>query len=543
MPKLSDSIQAAIRRELEAAPHGQRGAAVAALAGRFGVSAATIYRAAGRGGARRPRQGNAEWRDWVRRAVAIAHSPGDRPMPLDLALEIGVQGGSLPPEAASLPIGTAYRIRRELGLHRQDRRTHPLFADYPMQAAQLDGSSSMYLTVAKRLDDGDWLLRLHRRPTPARGYKNKPLGPGRERALAYGLWDMATGYRLSRYAVAVGESGLDAMDFLCWAMGRDKDPRLVMHGVVENLWSDQGPLVKSAPVQDLLDRLGVKVVLGRAYRKTRMAGVERGWRTLWSRFERALFARGKDEISLSELNARLTEWTVRENARRQARQPVGGRLRSRADAWTMMTNARPAGNRLRLLPEGAMQTLALERRCRVDANGHIRWDGREYELPGLWNTWVTARRALDGSGRVVAEAPDGARLVAAEVARRPYGELRGLPKSPLERLLDDEAERAGLGADIYAPRGGAPAPGVAALPGRSEPAAALDNPLATGGAYGSLGEAMAAFARLYPHPLAQEHKDSVRRIIDGAGWDRQAVAELASGMLTLAETPKRRREQ
>ena len=531
---LSAAARQTIIEALAAAAHGTRTATARRLAETYGVSLTTVYRCAERRGTSRARApGRPEYRDWVRIATRTAHrTPGD-PAPLDIAIEAALAAGELPPAAAAMPLGTAHRIRRELGLHRSAPRTQRLHADYPMQAVQFDGSTSMYLSVVRRVGEADWLLRLYRRPISARGYKNKPLGPDRERPVTYGLWDMCTGYRLSRYVVARGENALDAAHSLVWMLADKSDPRLVMHGVPDDMWLDQGPVTKSAVTTDLLDRLGVRLVTGEAYNKTRMGGVERAWRTLWARFERALFLRGADEILLSEVNDRLTEYLVRENGRRAARVTVGGRRVARADAWTALTNARPDDHRLRRLPDDPLATLAAERECTLDSNGHLRWGGVEYEAPSLYGCRVTARRAPDGSGHVVITCRQtGVTETARPVEARPYGAVRARDPLPLEQLRA-AAPAECPGADVYAPRDGALPAGVVALPARSEAPAALDNPLA-GGRHADIEAALEAFYRLYPHPVSETQHRAIADILLQAGLSVQAVTDLAQEMAGLA---------
>ena len=157
------------------------------LAARFGVSVSTVYAHADCRGKRRPRQAaRPEYRGYVTVAVKWAHRSPE-PMPLEAAIRVAVEVGDLPAEAADMPIATAQRIRRELGLRMAPKRTHRLCADYPLQAVLLDASTSQYLVV-----DGDAAgeedatrLRLHRDPLPAAGYKNKPLPADRRRVLVY----------------------------------------------------------------------------------------------------------------------------------------------------------------------------------------------------------------------------------------------------------------------------------------------------------------------------------------------------------------------
>ena len=497
---LTPSVVASIRDELSAAPRGERGREAKRLAELYGRSIATVYRAAGVGGAKRARDpARPEYRDWVRIATRIAHRPsGDRPLdepiPLDLAVRAGVESALLPPEALDMPLATAHRIRRELGLVAGPRRTHRIHADYPMQAVLVDWSSSKYLTVVGPEED-DWLLKLHRRPWAASGYKNKPLGPDRMRLGVHGFWEMCTGFCLARYTVERGESATGVMAAVCWAFEEKDDPRLPMHGKPDDLWSDLGPLAKSSPAKDLIDRLDIHLVTGEPYHKERMGGVERGHRTRWVRFERLLFARGSETILLSGLNARLLEFLVEENARRPSRASVNGRRASRTAAWTALVRAREVP--LERFPENAIETMATEKRAKIDSNGIIRWGGAEYEAGGNWHSrWVVASRAMDGKGDLaIVDEATGAKESARSYAGRAYGEIRSAPQSDLGKLLDEPF--AEVAADIWAPKD---VRGVAGIAAPTAPAAPLENPLDTD-RIPSIDEAMQLFVSAYPHPI------------------------------------------
>ncbi len=543
MAALTAAARQEIQRAFEAAAPGATAALVRKLAAAFGVSTSTIYRVAQRGGKKRKRAPRRpEYREWARTAALIARASPERPLPLDLALDAAIKSGALPPEAAAMPIGTAYRIIRELGFTPRARRARRLFADYPMQAVQVDGSGSECLMVERVLADGDFQLKLNTTPLPSGGYKNKPLGPERLRVWCYGLWDMATGYTLSRYAVASGESSLDAMAFLCWALGAEHgDPRVPFHGVPDNLWTDQGPLFKSAASRELLERLGINLEAGAPYNKNRMGGVERSHRARWSRFESSLFTAGRETWTLAALNARLLEYHIRENDLRFSRARVGDRNASRAAAWVALTNARPTDNRLRKLPADPIATMAREARRWADGNGVIRWGGVEYELPGdLCNQWVTARRPAvardseagdSGAGAaVVVETAGGARVLAPPLRARPYGQTPPAATPPLERALAESPPTAAV--DCYGPGAARPHADATPLPPRSGPAAPLVNPL-DASRHASPEEAMQAFLSLYGRPLSAARVAQARAILARHDFSKQAVRDLALDMSHL----------
>ena len=529
---LADTVRTEIAAVMDDAPQGQKTATAERLAQIYGVSKSTIYQAAKRGGTPRKRtETRPEYRQWARIAVALAHQP-PQPLPLDLAIRAGIESSVLPAEAAEMPISTAYRLAREMGLQDKAPRTHRLHADYPMQAVLIDWSSSQHL-LAEHPEGDDWVLKLHRRPVPASGYKNRPLKPHRQRLGVYSLWDMCTGYTVARYAVERGETALGALEFLCWALGQDKDKRLVLHGMPSDLWSDLGPLVRSDAAADLLERLDIALVTGEPYSKSRMGGVERSHRTRWGRFERSLFLRGAQTIRLSQLNARLTEYSVEENAGRASRTPVADRPASRTAAWTALTNARPQDNPLRKMPDNPIETLAREARRKIDVNGIVRWDGIEYEAKDWHDRWVMARRAADGSGDLTIEdEAAGEKRIARRYIPRPYGAVRSSPASALDRLLADTPQAPG--ADIWKPVEAAWPSNVLPMRTRSAPAAALENPLAGGDRCRDVGEAMRLFTSIYPWRLSAANRALIVEQIEDSGLPREAVTTLAQELSALA---------
>ena len=525
---LSELAIADIRTALADTAHGAKGAVVTALAARYGVSPATVYRLASVKGAQRKREpGRPEYRKWVKIAVRLSHRAPQR-IPLDSCIESGIASGALPPEAADMPIGTAHRIAREAGLRPGPRRTQRMHADYPMQAVQFDGSTSKHLTVGEPLADGDWMLHLHRSPLPASGYKNKPLADHRMRLLIYGIWDMCTGYKRARYVVAKGENAADSVASLIAILTQTGDAARPLHGLPDNLWSDQGALFKTTASRELLGRLGVAWAPGPPGVKERMGGVEQGWMRKWQRFEGSLFLSDQETIKLSEINARLARYEAKENARCPARISVFGQMASRTDAWIALTNGRPEGNPLREVPENAMQTLHREGRRRVDRNGIVRWEGEEYESKEWHAKWVTVRQALDAPDILTLEDPTtGERTTAARYQPRHYGDVKGITATALDKLL---AEAAPVGADPYAESRSEPT-NVSLIPARSTAAEPLDNPL-DASRYLSIEEAMAAFKQLYPWPLCAQDYAAVRARIEAGDRDREAVALMANTLLT-----------
>lgn len=529
---LSDAVRAALREALEAAPRGRRTAEAERLAAAYGISRSAVYAAAALGGPKR-RRGRArpELEEWTRTAVRRSHLAPE-PAPLDIAVRACVAAGELPPEALAAPVATLRRVRRELGLAPAPRRTHRLSADWPMQVLLVDGSTSQHLTVVEPAGDGDWMLRLHRAPNKARGYKNKPLAAHRLRLQVVGVWDRCSGLWLARYHVARGEGAVGVAEALCWMLAGGHPAGMPLRGVPDEVWSDNGALVRSGATRDLLARLDVRVDRGPPYAKARQGGVERPWRTQWERFERSLFLLGRETLLLTELNPCLARFAV-EEARRGARTPrADGRRWSRAECWTGLLSRRPTP--LRELPADPMRTLARTEWRRIDRNGIVRVDGREYECADWHDRWVAVRLALaDGGDAVVVEDPaTGERRRCPAWRPRPHGEFAGTAATPLERLLAEDAP-AWPGADVWGPDGGA-APNVVPLPPRTAPAAALDDPL-DADALPSMDAALRLLASICPG-LSPAAVEAVRGEIGRIGLSRAAVESLAR---ELAAAPGR----
>ncbi len=533
---LSEAARVEIAESLAAAPYGTRKQMVALLALRFGVSSSTIYRIVKLGGTPRPREGNADYRRWVKTAVVLSHR-APTPVPLDLAIEAGIAGGSLPPAAAKMPTGTAYRLRRNMDLRPIPRRTQRLHADYPMQALQFDGSTSKRLIAVKPLAEGDWLLRLHHAPTPASGYKNKPLPAHRMKPLTCGIWDMCTGYTRARYAVGRGENSLGSLEALCAMLAPSGDPERPLHGVPDNLWTDLGALFKGQIARELLERLNMALATGAAYHKERMGGVEHAWATLWRRFEDSLFLTEREEFTLSEINARLAKYEAKTVNERLSRIRVGEQLATRAAAWVALTNGRPADNPLRAFPANALDTAYRQATRHIDRNGILRFKGVEYESPRWHSEAVIVREALTGDEAVLTlEHPGtGERCEARPYQPRPYGMVNAMPSSALDTLLEAAAENPPASGDPYGTTGSDRRDGAIPMKARSAEAAPLANPLDTA-CYPSLEAAMADFARLCPWPLSAANRERIGAVITENHLHKQAVTELAAALLASLDS-------
>ena len=518
---------------MDAAPRGQKGAAVAALAAELGVSEATVHRHRPTRGPRRKRNPQRpEYREWVDKAVAIARAePHKRPLALDLAIRAGIESRTLPPEAAAMPLGTAYRLAREAGYGAR-RRYCRIDAEFPGQGIQIDGSTSAHLMVVEQLDAGDWLLKVHRSPLPASGYKNKPLSPTRARLIVNGAWDVCTGAVASRYLVARGENGMDTLAFAVDLFHGRHEP---IRGLPDDLWSDLGPFAKHASVKDFLRRAGVKLRTGEAYAKARMGGVERSHKSRWGRFERGLLLLKRDTMRLSEVNDRLAHFEVEMNAR-PARTPVDGRMHSRATTWGLLALRRPEP--LRELRPDALDTVFREVERRVTVRGTVSWDSVEYEVgpdaaPRLIGRWVKVRRRLDADDQVTVEdCKTGLRATGKPLLRRAYGDIRTSPKLPVEALLERSEELPPV--DIWGERPAPPPEKVVAIRPATMPAAPLADPTDVPGRHADLPAAMSALQSLCGLPLSAAARIRAEDHLLRADLSHDAVRALAASIARAA---------
>lgn len=539
---------AALHRECRDLPQGEKTARMEAAAELFGVSVSTLYRQLDKAGLGSDRDRNVsqakrpELREWTAALMLLASkAPDSKPIALIDALPAAVARGYIPERALGEPIETFHRIAREMGFREDTRKINALAAEYAHQAVLFDASSSAYYSVVKELDDGDYLLKIN--PRPHADYKNKPVGKDRLRVIVYAFWEMYSGHQWAKYTVSMGENGYDAIASLIEYCEPKADPRDPVQGRMDELWADQGAMVKLGASRDLIERMDIALKLGEPYVKERMGGVEQTHRRRWG-FERTLYmevinkAAAKAEgidlatltdaelgfITLSELNARCATHRARLNANPARWQPT----KTKCAAWSHSAAERARqGNPIRKIPANAIETLCTEIRRRVDQHGVIRWDNEFFEVEdGLHSRWVIARRAVDDPTQVVVEDIEtGKRYGTKPFKPRTLGEHRAFKTTPLEKARD-------LGGTLTAPSPYQPAEGsnVVALPTRTAEPAHLPNPLEAG-RHGSLGEALRAFMDWHGMPsFASDYPEEFGtyvELITESGLSKDEVRKLA----------------
>lgn len=540
--RIDPKLLAALHQDVQASDTGTKTAAVKAAADSWGIHPATIYRQWEKLGLesgidRSRKVERPEYRVWTQIVMMLSlKSPDGQALPLEIARESGVQAGLLPPEALDVHVETLHRIAREMGYRENRRRVNRIWAEHAHQAVLFDGSHSQYFSVVKRLEDGDYLLRLDKRPRTQREYKNKPVNKDRLRVLYYSVWEMHSGAVWQRATVAKGESGPDAIDFLCAYMQPHADPRDPVRGKMKKLWIDNGPLSKNKSVLDLLDRLNVEAVPGVPYHKERQGGVEQTWRRLWQSFERAFFlpvvpgaepgTLAAGEIRLSELNARLQDHLYRLNNKKARYQPT-------LTKWAAWQRSATAQGGLEALPAHALETLVTQTVRFVGQNGCFQWDNVVYEVEKLYCRSVYAYRSLSDPSQVTVEDIESGEKFAAWVAQpNLLDEYTGHTLTPAQIARRDGAQ---LSAPV--PFGAVDAPNVLAFPQRQKPAAPLHDHM-DAGRYASTGEALRAFAQIHGMPgFALEHPDQFDQaveIITEAGLSKSVVRELAMALQRAA---------
>jgi len=404
--------------------------------GRLGISEGAFYALARRWGYLPERAGRSDRgrlsdprrEAWVREIMALKYAPppGVRTLTTEDARRLVARGKVDPEEARAimaLPAGTINRLARDMGLVEQPRREARVEASRPNQVHQMDASFSEHFFPWKR-EGEEWLLKLRPRRT-----KNKEKLE-RLRVICYGLCDDFSGYRLARYTVAAGESGLDSIRFLqwCWEANKDHGP---FQGWPETVYLDNGPVAKLAAFRRFCGSLGVEVKTHEPYRSQATGKVENNWRVAWSRFENVYFADPGWEsrvITLTELNQEFARFWRGWNQRAHRRLQL-----SREEAWLLINRQ---GGPVSVAPE-AWRRLAVQRERTLDAAGCFDLEGYTYQVKELWSCRVTVIRGLlDGAVWVQEEGGQRRRFRAEPFVPQVWGEYRGAPKSELERLRE-----------------------------------------------------------------------------------------------------------
>jgi hypothetical protein len=305
----------AIQKQIDEAPHGQKSAVVARLAGYFGCSKDKIYREMrGRFGPKKT----------VEREKRI--DPGNRLMQKVFDMKTVAEGlslvkrepktewciGQLQAEgiqgAEALSVSTVNRRINEMGF-RERQPTVRLESDYANQVHMIDFTRSKYFQLFEydpRRDDYMLIVsgnELH--------YKQ---GNARLRTWICQYMDDYSRLRKSKMYAETGESAFLGLDHLSWAWAPEEDDHLMRYLPLEMLRSDNGAFRKATETKTAMDALDINLTKQRPRHHGGTAKIENRMRSLWKEFEGPLALQLGEggRMWMSEYNALLYDFCVKE---------------------------------------------------------------------------------------------------------------------------------------------------------------------------------------------------------------------------------------
>lgn len=385
----------AIKRDLDSADHGMKGAVVQRHAERLGCHPVTIYREIAR---------RFDKSKIVRREKEIPQSLIDRVAELkarsrqlglgsrelatarciQILRDMGVEG------AEQLTVSTVNRRLREMGFWK-DQPYRRIEAEFANQEHQLDWSRSKYFQLRSYdAERGDYLLEVSGRELH---YKQ---GSDRLRTWLVQAKDSYSRLRLCRMYAAAGENALIALDFLQWCWTREEDGH-PMRYLPHVLKLDNGATARRKEFRSMCEALGIEIVTSRPYHSQSQGKIESAWRSLWQRFELDLATRLGDggTVWLADYNALLHEHLAFEDAGLD--HPV--RRGSRAHAYLTSIRAYPP----RETDADVVQLACRAEERTVGMDCVVSFDGDKYEAPEA----VAGERIIvhkNAAGELVAEA-------------------------------------------------------------------------------------------------------------------------------------------
>lgn len=308
-----------LQRQLAATAHGSKTGLVQACADELGCSMQTVHRwlkqhapcpvAVARQGPRKSRKRRADAGmtgvtehelKLIAAAMAANYRENGKRM-LSIADTVAMMraNGKITTE---LSPGHIAKLLHRRGLHSaQQRRPSPSVHQrslHPNHVWQVDAS----VCTAYYLSNATGLQQMDRKAY----YKNKPENFTRiqsERLVRYALADHFSHEILVRYYLG-SECSRHLAHFLMWCMAEQKGR--LMHGVPFILQMDLGSANTSAPVLNMLGRLGVKVMKHQPHNSRANGSVEKAHDIIENGFEGGLaFTHVKD---LEDLNAKALRW-------------------------------------------------------------------------------------------------------------------------------------------------------------------------------------------------------------------------------------------
>ncbi|MDI1278052.1 hypothetical protein [Methylobacter sp.] len=303
----------ALRRQLEAAAHGQGGKLIADFSELHGRSKQTIWRwlgaFAGYQTQRKKRTDAGTSKLPEESLVFIAASKslsvranGKATKPTGVAMNIADANG-LAVNIGASQINRILRSRKLDAKSQANARNHTqLRSLYPNHVHQIDPSLCLIYYVGKR----------QMMMTEAEFNKNKPaaIEKVKLKVWRYVRYDHASGSLDVRYYEAAGENQRSLFEFLLWTWG--EQPKRLSYGIPKLLLWDKGSANTSAAIKRLLDAMGVDHQTHATHHAWVKGGVENGNRIVEMHFESRL--RDQPVDCVEELNASSELWVRDYNA-------------------------------------------------------------------------------------------------------------------------------------------------------------------------------------------------------------------------------------
>jgi transposase InsO family protein len=391
----------ALRREIDAVPHGQKKAYQEQLATKIGISYVTLRREMARQFGKKKEVEREEQvpGDLVQLIAEIKEEyktmtlkEDNRTLSTKRAQRIAAEEGR--EDALDWHESTLNAALRRRGYHLPEhrRRVEP---DHAGQQFQLDFSRSKHFQIIEPIGGNDWLLK----PTAqSLHYKD---GGARVRTWICQLRDEYSRLRLVQYYPATSESAILGVHFLKWCWQRPGDDHL-MNELPERLKADQGTFMKSKIATRLLDKLNVKKIMAAPGNPKSQGKVERGFRSLWhyeAEVATRLIRAGKDKVKLSTVRRYIHDLMIQEHDKTH---PVRSGTRGDAYQQSLLRHS------LRTVDADLLDLAARTWERRADATCKITIDGVPYEVP-YFAAEQSVRVHRHPDGRLVGELVDGYR--------------------------------------------------------------------------------------------------------------------------------------
>jgi hypothetical protein len=302
-----------LRRQLEAAAHGEGGTLISDFAELHGRSKQTVWRwlsdFAGYQTRRKKRRDSGTSRLPEESLVFMAASKN---------LSVRANGKKTKPTGVAMNIADANGLVINVGASQINRILRSRKLDTASQAAARNhiGLRSLYPNHVHQIDPSLCLIyyvgNKQLMMTEAEFNKNKPAAMEKVKLKVwrYVRYDHASGSLDVRYFEAAGENQRSLFEFLLWTWG--EQPNRVSHGRPTQLLWDKGSANTSGAICRLLDALGVEHDTHATHHAWVKGGVENGNRIVEMHFESRL--RDQPVNSVEELNASSELWVRDYNA-------------------------------------------------------------------------------------------------------------------------------------------------------------------------------------------------------------------------------------